>query len=178
MAMSDRIKSKRKEVGLTQEELAQKLGLQKSAIAKYENGRVKNIKRSTIAKMSEIFDCSPTYLMDLDSATDKYIENVFTNDNLENIIDNIGALSSREKTHFKKYLQLIEMNRRKADNYIEQLLSIQQMDDDLSVMAAHERTDIKVTNEMRKHDDDIMMDDSEWEWYDDNLWGTFRRGEK
>ena len=30
-------------------------------------------------------------------------------------------------------------------------------------MAAHERTDIKVTNEMRKHDDDIMMNDSEWE---------------
>lgn len=163
MAMSDRIKSKRKEVGLTQEELAQKLGLQKSAIAKYENGRVKNIKRSTIAKMSEIFDCSPTYLMDLDSATDKYIENVFVNDSIENIIDNISAFSSTEKNHFKKYLKLVEVNRKKADNYIEQLLSIQQMDDDLSVMAAHERTDIKVTNEMRKHDDDIMMDDSEWE---------------
>ena len=29
--------------------------------------------------------------------------------------------------------------------------------------AAHERTDIDVTEEMRKHDDDIMMDDSEWE---------------
>lgn len=29
--------------------------------------------------------------------------------------------------------------------------------------AAHERTDIEVTEEMRKHDDDIMMDDSEWE---------------
>lgn len=29
--------------------------------------------------------------------------------------------------------------------------------------AAHERTDIEVTEEMRKHDDDIMTDDSEWE---------------
>lgn len=28
---------------------------------------------------------------------------------------------------------------------------------------ADERTDIKVTDEMRKHDKDIMMDDSEWE---------------
>ena len=33
----------------------------------------------------------------------------------------------------------------------------------LEVLAAHERTDIKVTDEMRKHDKDIMMDDSEWE---------------
>lgn len=29
--------------------------------------------------------------------------------------------------------------------------------------AAHERTDIEVTEEMKKHDDDIMNDDSEWE---------------
>ena len=29
--------------------------------------------------------------------------------------------------------------------------------------AAHERTDIEVTDEMRKHDDDIMMNDKLWE---------------
>ena len=50
----------------TQEELAQKLGLQKSAIAKYENGRVENIKRSIIAQMAEILECSPAYLMGWD----------------------------------------------------------------------------------------------------------------
>lgn len=33
----------------------------------------------------------------------------------------------------------------------------------VEVAAAHERTDIEVTEEMRKHDDDIMTDDSEWE---------------
>jgi transcriptional regulator with XRE-family HTH domain len=32
------------------------LGLQKSAIAKYENGRVVNIKRSTLKKISEVLD--------------------------------------------------------------------------------------------------------------------------
>lgn len=163
MAMSDRIKSKRKEAGLTQEELAQKLGLQKSAIAKYENGRVKNIKRSVIANMAKILGCSPMYLMDLDMPTDGDIGNAFANINLFEIIDGINALSPEEKTHFKNYLLLLEVNRKKADNYIKQLLSIQQMDNDLSVLAAHERTDIKVTDEMRKHDKDIMMDDSEWE---------------
>ena len=29
--------------------------------------------------------------------------------------------------------------------------------------AAHERTDIELTDEERQHDDDIMNDDSEWE---------------
>lgn len=66
MCMSDRIKERRKALGFTQEDLANRLGLQKSAIAKYENGRVQNIKRSTILKMAECLECSPSYLMGLD----------------------------------------------------------------------------------------------------------------
>ena len=48
MCMAQRIKQRRISMGYTQDELASKLGLQKSAIAKYENGRVENIKRSII----------------------------------------------------------------------------------------------------------------------------------
>lgn len=65
MSMADNIKQMRIKKGLTQEELGEKLGLQKSAIAKYENGKVNNIKRSTIAKMADIFDVDPVWLMDL-----------------------------------------------------------------------------------------------------------------
>lgn len=63
MGMAERIKERRTIMGYTQEELGEKLGLQKSAIAKYENGRVENMKRSVIAKMATILDCSPSYLM-------------------------------------------------------------------------------------------------------------------
>lgn len=63
MCMGERIKERRIAVGLTQEELGEKLGLKKSAIAKYENGRVENIKREVIKKMANILDCSPVYLM-------------------------------------------------------------------------------------------------------------------
>jgi len=66
MEMNRRIKERRLALNLTQEELAQRLGLQKSAIAKYESGRVENIKRSVLAKMAEILECSPTYLMGWD----------------------------------------------------------------------------------------------------------------
>ena len=63
MDMATRIKERRLAMDYTQEELASKLGLQKSAIAKYENGRVENIKRSIIQKMASILECSPSYLM-------------------------------------------------------------------------------------------------------------------
>lgn len=53
------IKDLRLKHNLTQEELGEKLGVQKSAIAKYESGRVENLKRSTIQKLSDIFNVSP-----------------------------------------------------------------------------------------------------------------------
>lgn len=65
MSMAQRIKEERIKNGLTQEQLADQLGVQKSAIAKYENGRIENIKRSTIMRMAAIFGCDPCYLLDL-----------------------------------------------------------------------------------------------------------------
>lgn len=53
MEVGQVIKEARLAKGLTQEELGKMVGLQKSAIAKYENGRVVNIKRSTIQKLAQ-----------------------------------------------------------------------------------------------------------------------------
>lgn len=56
MELGQKIKTARLEKGLTQEELGKIVGLQKSAIAKYENGRVVNIKRSTLQKLAKALD--------------------------------------------------------------------------------------------------------------------------
>ena len=75
MEMGDRIKERRQALHYTQEQLAEKLGLQKSAIAKYENGRVENIKRSVISKMAEVLECSPCYILGFtDTLETEYIE--------------------------------------------------------------------------------------------------------
>ena len=52
MEVGSLIKEARIAKGLTQEELGALVGVQKSAIAKYENGRVVNIKRSTLQKLA------------------------------------------------------------------------------------------------------------------------------
>ena len=56
MELGQKIREARLEKGLTQEELGKIVGLQKSAIAKYENGRVVNIKRSTLQKLAKALD--------------------------------------------------------------------------------------------------------------------------
>lgn len=69
MTTGDVIRKLRKEKGWTQQELGDRLGVQKSAIAKYESGRVKNLKRTTIKKMSEIFNVDPMVFIDSDAIT-------------------------------------------------------------------------------------------------------------
>lgn len=64
--LADRIKERRLALHLTQEELGKKVGLQKSAIAKYEKGTIVNVKRSMIARFAHALECDPVWLMDLE----------------------------------------------------------------------------------------------------------------
>lgn len=74
MDMSDIIRNLRKQNNMTQEELAHKVGLQKSAIAKYENGRVENMKRSVIQDMANALGVTPPYLMGWENESNKFDE--------------------------------------------------------------------------------------------------------
>jgi transcriptional regulator with XRE-family HTH domain len=58
-----KIRAARQAKGMTQEELGAILGVQKSAIAKYESGRVVNIKRSTLKKISDVLGIPPFELI-------------------------------------------------------------------------------------------------------------------
>ena len=57
------IKKARIEKGLTQQALGEIVGVQKSAIAKYENGRIVNIKRSTLQKIASALNIRPSELL-------------------------------------------------------------------------------------------------------------------
>lgn len=63
MNIGEKIKAARLAKGMTQEELGKILGVQKSAIAKYENGRIVNIKRSTLKKISDVLGIRPSELI-------------------------------------------------------------------------------------------------------------------
>ena len=63
MKIGEKIKRARKTKGMTQEELGNIVGVQKSAIAKYESGRVVNIKRSTLQKIASALNIRPSELI-------------------------------------------------------------------------------------------------------------------
>lgn len=160
MDIGDRIKKRREELGMSQEELAKKVGYKsRSSVNKIEiDGR--GLPQNKIVIFAKALETTPAYLMGWEKMSDEDIGNTFANDNLFEIIGNISALSPQEKKHFTNYLQLLEINRKKADDYVEQLLSIQQMDTELKLNAAHARTDIDIPEDVDTSDNDIMDDEN------------------
>ena len=124
MEMQDRIKQRRIELGYTQEELANRLGLQKSAIAKYENGRVENIKRTTILKMAEVLQCSPSYLMGWEDVKPK---------------SDMQKLSPREYTHLSTYRSLSDPGKERVDSYTEKVKSLEADESDQNVVETFQK---------------------------------------
>lgn len=66
MTTGDRIRQARVLKGMTQQDLADKLGVKFGVISKYETGRVKNLKQSTISALAEILEVKPSWLMCMD----------------------------------------------------------------------------------------------------------------
>ena len=66
--MGQRIHDKREAAGLTVEELADKIGVSRQTVYKWEKGMVKNIDRDYIGKMAAIFHCDPEWLMHMEDS--------------------------------------------------------------------------------------------------------------
>lgn len=109
MTMGERIKELRKKNKMTQEELGARVGLQKSAIAKYESGRVTNIKRSTIDKMAQALGVRPSYLMGWDG-------DVYKDPNTGKIITWGNAVGNPNFTTILEYVNGTETYDRKILN--------------------------------------------------------------
>ncbi|MCH4984907.1 helix-turn-helix domain-containing protein [Macrococcoides goetzii] len=62
MTFGERLKELRVKKGWTQEQLGEKIGVQKAAINKYEKGLIKNPKDKTINKLAKLFNVSPSYI--------------------------------------------------------------------------------------------------------------------
>ena len=129
---------------LTQSAIAEKIGISRSTIGMYETG-AREPDFETLEKIADYFNVDIDFLLGRTNQTTMLPET-------------IGKYS---KTHELDviYEQLSDHNQRKVLTYSKNLLSTQQMEDDLLPNAAHE---MNPTEEQKKHADDVMKDDKEW----------------
>lgn len=106
MTTGERIRQLRIEHQMTQEELGARVGVQKAAIYKYENGLVVNLKRSILEKLAIVLDTTPTYLMGMEDSEQQ-----------ANI-----QLTSQQSTLLAAFDQLNDEGQTKAVEYVEDLV--------------------------------------------------------
>lgn len=63
MSIGKRIKDRRKQLGLTQDELADRVKTTKQTIYKYEKGIVTNLPSDRIEQLANALETTPAYLM-------------------------------------------------------------------------------------------------------------------
>lgn len=67
MSIGERIKARRLELGLTLEDVGKKLGVNRSTVKRYEDGKTQRIRQDTLEKLAVVLDTTPEYLMGWDS---------------------------------------------------------------------------------------------------------------
>lgn len=109
MEFSERLKDLRKQAGLTQVDVAEKLGISQPAYASWERG-VKKPTQENLVKIAQILNVSVDYLVGNEEKSDEL-------DNIELLFRmNSKGLTESEKTVFKKELIQFMEERRIAFN--------------------------------------------------------------
>lgn len=63
MEIKNIIKNRRIELGLTQKEIADKIGVSEATVSRWESGNISNMRRDRIAKLAEILQISPAVII-------------------------------------------------------------------------------------------------------------------
>lgn len=189
MKVGDRIKQRRLKLEISADELADKIGKSRATVYRYENGDIENMPTTVLEPIADALNTTPAYLMGWEDDPDDW-ESIANSEGIAPPNDYEGTPESwysakinaeknyyneeaayvkfalndfQFRSHAETYRLLNKPNRDKADHYTENLLNIQRLENDQEhflLNAAHERTDIPVTEEMKQHDDNIMDDEN------------------
>lgn len=156
MTVGERIKNLRLKLEMSQVDFANKIGVSKQTLYKYENNIITNIPSDKIECAARLGNVSPASLMGWSQI--ETARNLFCGDG------SITYLSNSEKALISLYEQLNNIGKKEAYKRIEELTLIDKYtaSNNELLNAAHARTDTP-TPTGQAHDNSIMDDNSEWE---------------
>lgn len=74
MKANEVMKLRRKELGLTMKEVADRVGVAEATVSRWESGDIKNMRRDRIAALARVLDIPPAVLMDWEEYDVELIE--------------------------------------------------------------------------------------------------------
>lgn len=110
IALGKRFKSLRVNCGLTQKQLAEKVGITPTTLSRYEQGYIDHINTSMISKFAEIFGVSPVYLLGVDFDKEDY---VLSSDELDELTSMLQNLTKNQIDIIRLILKEFDENNKK-----------------------------------------------------------------
>lgn len=106
-----RIKQRRKELKLSADVVAEKLGVSRSTVFRYEKGDIEKVPTTILEKLAEVLKTTPAYLIGWESENNSAYTKM-----LHESFDSLNSYRKRKVIDFSK-LQLSEQNREKSKIY-------------------------------------------------------------
>lgn len=151
---ANRLYLRRKELGLTLEEVGNIVGVSKSTVRKWETGYIENMKRDKIALLAKALNTTPLFVMGI----------------YEEIPTKLPSISESELSLLALYAQLDANDQAEIRGEMKQMLKHEKYcvkmeyqkinKSDVYVLAAHKRKGATDNPEDIKHDLDIMNDEN------------------
>ncbi len=107
MTIGSRIKQRRKELGLSVDELAQRLGKNRATIYRYASDEIENLPTTVLEPLSEVLQTSPAFLMGWEDVAPLQLPNIFPIETKK--IPLLGTIAAGKPIfadeHFESYVE-------------------------------------------------------------------------
>lgn len=156
MTIGQRIKNRRIELNLSVDEVAEKLNKNRATIYRYEKDDIKELPITVLEPLAKVLETTPADLMGWEKFDSRFSGKEASPEIYDKFKNNIMKFHGKQKELLSIYEDLSEKNKDKVLQYSKNLLSNQQMEEDLMPNAAHERTTPYTAEE--RQDDESMLD--------------------
>ena len=169
MTIGNRIKERRIELGLSADDLADRIGKSRATVYRYENGDIENMPTTVLEPLAKALETTPADLMGWES-DESLCEMTIFQDEIEDYLQELGEFlyyNTNHKVLFDSIMEVktkdIELARQMLDRingkYSDKVVSIE--DARAEYMNADAANAIQnASTEAKKHDEDIMDDDN------------------
>ena len=110
MTKGQRLRTKRELLGISQTDLANRVGISKQTLYKYENDIITNIPSDIIELLAHNLDCSPAYIMGWEDAA---VVSAFTR--------KFAALPRDLQENVMQYMDFLIQKKEKQDGTVEEV---------------------------------------------------------
>ena len=159
MTIGQIIYNRRKELGLTLEDVGKAVGVGKSTVKKWEDGYISNMKRDKIALLAKVLDMNPVVLVSSDNSMNVSLPSM-VEDKAEEYASSLYLPTDERKLLTKEMLNKFEalsvIGMKKAIDRIDELvvLSDDNVHEDYRT-AIHKVIDINKSHKITENDDNM-----------------------